>query len=60
MQNTDEPQEESVLDAVKLDYIDSKELTDTAELVLEEPLADKISHVLENAVEAVKSHTEKD
>jgi hypothetical protein len=62
MQNTDEPQENSVLDAVKIDYIDSVELTDTAVLPepISEKIADKISHVIEDATAAIAAHTDKD
>lgn len=63
---TDEPAaaEPSVLDTARIDYIDPVELTDTAELALEEPLADKIadtiSTVIEEAKAAVATRSDKD
>lgn len=53
MHVTDEPltDEQSPLDAAVIDYIDSDELTETA--ALPQPLADKISHALEDVAAAI-------
>ena len=64
MHTTDDPltDEQSSLDAAVIDYIDSEELTDTATLPepISEKIADKISHVLEDAAAVINSHTDKD
>ena len=64
MQDQTDTAQDSPLDAVQLEYIDPKELTDTSELALPEPLANRIADVVGGAVaeaqEWVEAHTKAD
>lgn len=51
--NPDTEEELSPLAQTEVAYIDSEELTDTSELVLPEPLSEKIAEAFHDTVEAL-------
>lgn len=51
--NTDTEEIRSPLDEARVDYIDPEELTDTSELVLPEPLTEKIAEAVHETIEAL-------